>query len=124
MKNTKKIYLLFCLLLTATLNHAYGTVGLDNHEGSVLIKEGVVNGAPKGSSIQAELDGHWLYVTFTENLGIVTVEVLDSCGNEALSIPTPTPNGVNFYIPYAGSYMVVITLSNGDIYYGEFDITD
>ena len=35
-----------------------------------------------------------------------------------------TPNGVNFYIPLAGSYVVNFTLPDGDEYYGEFEVTD
>ena len=35
-----------------------------------------------------------------------------------------TPNGVNFYIPNTGSYVVTFTLPNNDVYYGEFEVTD
>ena len=35
-----------------------------------------------------------------------------------------TPNGVNFYIPNTGSYIVTFTLPNNDVYYGEFEVTD
>ena len=34
------------------------------------------------------------------------------------------PNGVMFYIPNTGSYVVTFTLPNGDQYYGEFEVTD
>ena len=34
-----------------------------------------------------------------------------------------TPNGVNFYIPNTGSYVVTFTLPNNDVYYGEFEVT-
>ena len=35
-----------------------------------------------------------------------------------------TPNGLQFYIPNTGDYIVNFTLPNGDEYYGEFTVTD
>ena len=98
----------------------------NNNDGpsQVEIKTLLVQGLPKTSSFEVTLDGHWLSVVFLENLGRVTVEVLDSGGNDTLTESTPTPNGLNIYIPYAGSYVIYFTLSNGDVYYGEFEVTD
>ena len=92
--------------------------------GPILVQKGSVQGAPKDSSIQATIDGHYLTVVFTENLGQVTVEVSKVSGGETQVESTPTPNGVNFYIYDTGSYIVTFYLSNGDEYYGEFDVTD
>jgi hypothetical protein len=35
-----------------------------------------------------------------------------------------TPNGYQYYIPNTGDYIVTFTLENGDVYYGEFTVTD
>ena len=115
--------LIVCLQASVLLCVANNTCiyGMGNQ---VPIKEAQVQGIPKSSSFDVTLDGHWLTVVFLENLGRVTVEVLDSGGNDTLTESTPTPNGLNIYIPYAGSYVIYFTLSNGDVYYGEFEVTD
>lgn len=115
--------LLFGLMLPAIWNGATGTGFIDDYS-HILIKESMVQGAPKGNSIQATLDGHWLSVVFLENLGQVYIEISEVGGGEAQSQSTPTPNGVDFYITYTGSYIVTFTLPNGDEYYGEFEVRD
>ena len=90
----------------------------------ISIKVTHTQGNPKTSSIQATIDGHWLSVVFLENLGQVTVEVSSTTVGEVETQSTPTPNGVNIYIPATGSYIVTFTLANGDIYYGEFEVED
>ena len=79
---------------------------------------------PKGSSIQATINGHTLSVVFLENLGQVNIQVTMADGGSVHVQSTPTPFGVNFYITDTGSYIVTFTLSNGDEYYGEFEVTD
>ena len=91
---------------------------------AIQIKESHVQGAPKGSTIQASIDGHTLTVVFTENLGQVAVEVSSAVGTSVHYSLTPTPTGVQVYIPDTGDFIVTFTLSNGDEYYGEFTITD
>ncbi|MBO6026796.1 MAG: DUF3244 domain-containing protein [Bacteroidales bacterium] len=97
--------------------------GYDNHS-NVPIKESHVEGVPKGSSIEATIDGHMLSIVFLENLGQVDIEVSLVGGGETQLRSTPTPNGVLFHIINTGSYIVTFTLENGDEYYGEFDVTD
>ena len=63
-------------------------------------------------------------MTFTENLGQVTIDISTATGLSVDFISSPTPNGVMFYIPSTGSYVVTFTLPNGDQYYGEFEVTD
>ncbi|MBR5061652.1 MAG: DUF3244 domain-containing protein, partial [Prevotella sp.] len=87
-------------------------------------KEGNVHSSPRGSSIQASINGHTLMVTFTENLGQVAIEITTSMGDYVDFDSTLTPNGIQFYIPLAGDYIVTFTLPNGDEYYGEFTVTD
>ena len=80
----------------------------------LILKEGNVQGLPKGSTIHAAINGHLLMVTFTENLGQVAVEVTTATGSPVDATLTITPNGVQFYIPRAGDYIVTFTLPNGD----------
>ena len=63
-------------------------------------------------------------VAFTENLGQVDIEVATASGISVQFTSTPTPNGIQCYIPNAGDYVVTFTLSDGDEYYGEFRVTD
>ena len=90
----------------------------------IFIKESTVQGTPRGSSIQASINGHYLTVSFTENLGQVTIEVSTVSGTSVHFTSIPTPNGVQCYIPNAGDYIVNFTLPNGDEYYGEFTVTE
>ena len=118
---------LFVLLVGLLLPTDWcGATLLNSFDGfsHITIKEGSVQGVPKGSSIQATIDGHWLSVVFLENLGQVTVEVTAIDNSEVQSQSTPTPNGIDIYIFYSGSYIVTFTLPNGDDYYGEFEVTD
>jgi hypothetical protein len=103
---------------------AYNEKQITEQCGSILIQKNQVQGTPKDSSIQASINGHYLTVVFTENIGQVTVEVSKVSGGETQVESTPTPNGVNFYIYDTGSYIVTFHLSNGDEYYGEFEVSD
>ena len=119
----KHFILLLGFILPATWCGANSTNTTDNCT-HIQIIEAHVHGVPKSSSIQATIDGHWLSVVFLENLGQVTVEVSSTTVGEVETQSTPTPNGVNIYIPSSGSYIVTFTLANGDEYYGEFEVTD
>ena len=70
------------------------------------------------------INGHALSVVFTENLGTVHVEVTDTNSGFVDLTDMHTPNGYNAYIHHAGSYVVTITLGNGDEYYGEFEVEE
>ena len=119
----KQFMLLLCLLLPIAWCFANGTNTADGL-GHIIIKEAKVQSAPRGSSIEASIDGHMLTVVFTENLGQVAVEVTTATGSPVDATSTITPNGIQFYIPLAGDYIVTFTLPNGDEYYGEFTVTD
>ena len=99
---------------------------MENYDGysAINVKEAGVYEAPKTSSIQAFIDGHILSVVFLENLGNVSIELSTQAGASVDAACIHTPNGVNFYIPNTGSYVVTFTLENGDEYYGEFEVTD
>ena len=117
----KQFILLIGFLLPITWCYAINSE--DGHS-QVPIKETNVHGSPKGSSIQATIDGHVLSVVFLENLGQVHVKLSLAAGGDVDATYIYTPNGVNFYIPNTGSYIVTFTLPNGDEYFGEFEVTD
>ena len=81
-------------------------------------------GSDKSSSIQATINGHYLTVVFLENLGTVYIEVTDTNGGTVAMTDLYTPNGYIANIYNTGSYIVTFTLTNGDEYYGEFEVTD
>ena len=83
-----------------------------------------INRTPLNLSIIASINGHTLTVVFTENLGNVTIEVKDVYGESVDLDLIGTPNGYECYIPLAGHYTVYFKLTNGDTYYGDFDVTD
>lgn len=83
-----------------------------------------VSGSDKSGSINPTLSGHVLTVVFNENMGQVSVEVSTAAGASVQCLSVLTPNGLQVYIPNAGNYVVTFTLSNGDVYYGEFTVTD
>lgn len=81
MRNIK--FKTFILLLGLIFPVAWcGAVGTNTTDGysNITVKEAKVQGPPKGSTIQATIDGHWLTVIFTENLGQVSVEITTATG--------------------------------------------
>ena len=119
----KQLVLLLGLLLPTVWYGVYGTSTMDGIS-NIFIKESSVQGTPKGSSIQASIDGHTLTIVFTENLGQVAVEVTTVSGVAVECLTLYTPNGLQMYVSLAGDYIVTFTLPNGDVYYGEFTVTN
>lgn len=120
---------MLCLILSGAFCYANSTVGKGNEKDgrpvSIELKESTGCGSSdRSSSINPIINGHVLTVVFTENLGQVSVEVATSTGASVQCLSVLTPNGLQFYIPNAGNYIVTFTLSNGDEYYGEFTVTD
>ena len=129
MKKVTKLVLMLCLILSGALCYASGVAGQENEKGKdgtpiVIIENSSHGGTEKGNSIIATLNGNVLTVAFTENLGEVSVEITTSTGGYVQANSCLTPNGLMFYIPLAGDYIVTFTLPNGDEYYGEFTVTD
>ena len=122
LKQIKKTVISLFILISVTC-FASSLGSFDGHS-NVPIKESHVQGMPKGSSIQASIDGHVLTVVFLENLGQVSIEISRVPTGETQVQSTHTPDGVEFYIFSTGNFIVTFTLPNGDEYYGEFSVTD
>ena len=122
MKKNVKLYFLFGIMLLA-LNAVLGMVTNDGYS-NIAVKEGNVNGTPRGNTIEASINGHTLSIVFTQNVGHVTVDVETDTGTPVDSQSLATPDSTQFYIAATGNYVFTITLSNGDEYYGEFSVTD
>ena len=77
----------------------------------------------RSESISADITGHVLTITFNDNVGIAHIVVKDSNGvyidrENVFS----TPDYATFIINDAGYYRMDITLSNGEQYYGYFQV--
>ena len=121
--------LMLCLFLSGAFCYANSSVGKGNEKDgrpvSIELTESTEAGSlDKSSSINPFINGHVLAVAFTENLGQVSVEVATTAGVSVQCLSVFTPNGLQVYIPNAGNYIVTFTLSNGDVYAGEFTVTD
>ena len=121
--------LMLCLILSGAFCYANNAVGKgnekDGHPVSIELKESTGCGSlDKSNSINPFINGHMLFVAFSENLGQVSVEVATAAGATVQCLSVLTPNGLQAYIPNVGNYIITFTLSNGDEYYGEFTVTD
>ena len=127
MKKIAKLVLMLGFILSGALCYASGVAGTENGkgEGSILTRKKAQHGGPdKSGSITPSINGNVLIVAFTEDLGQVAVEITTAAGGYVQTSSCLTPNGLQFYIPLAGDYIVTFTLPNGDEYYGEFTVTD
>ena len=126
MTSFKTFILTSCMLLSAVCCSACGIDATKNCEGVpiTIIKSAGHSGIDKTGSINAQINGHTLSVAFTENLGTVSIEIKDEGGATLDITGMGTPSGYVFYIPLAGRYTVFFKLSNGDEYYGDFEVTD
>ena len=125
MNRIKCIVLLLGIILPTAFSFANSglTTEKDGVE-TIVINQNSNNGEDRSGSISASIDSHILTVSFTENLGQVTIRILNENNISIDCITTPTPTGYQIYIPSAGRYIVTFTLPNGDEYYGEFEVTE
>lgn len=127
MYKLKEMFLMLCFILSGALCYASGEARMEKKGDGITIGliESSTSATPsKGNSIIPTLNGHVLTVVFSENLGQVSVEVATADGATVECLSVLTPNGLQVYIPNAGNYIVTFTLSNGDVYAGEFTVTD
>ena len=116
----KKLFLIICLLGAlgwGTANNIISTDGI-----TIRAAHSVEN--DRSSAISAEINGHSLSVSFTENIGEVDIEIENLEGIIIEYNYMETPSGYLYYIPLAGRYIISFTLSNGDKYSGEFEVVD
>lgn len=129
MYKLKQLIIMFCLILSGALCYAYceDRTKVENEGDGIpieVIEKATYGGLDKSSSIIPTIDGHTLTVVFNEDLGPVCVEVTTNTYSMVDTSLTYTPNGILFYIPSTGEYIVTFTLPNGDEYYGEFTVTE
>ena len=121
--NSKPCLLLLGLFFLVIGDNTRASSLQDAHP--IAVHEINVQGTPKGSTIQAYIDGHYLTVTFTQDIGYVTMELDKVSGPMIFSYPlVQTPDSFQFYVSQTGDYIIIFTLSNGDEYYGEFTVTN
>ena len=121
----KQTILMFCFILSGALCYANTKIEKDGHPVSIELKESTgVSSSDKSNAITPFINGHVLVVAFSENLGQVSMEVTTIAGATEECLSVLTPNGLQVYIPNTGTYIVTFTLSNGDVYAGEFIVTD
>lgn len=90
----------------------------------LVTKENTQNSSNyRSETISADITGHTLTITFNDNVGIAHIVIKDSNGvyidnDNVLS----TPDYATFIINDAGYYRMDITLSNGEQYYGYFQV--
>lgn len=127
MKKATKMMLMLCFILSGAFCIARGEkTTIEAGEGiRIGLIEAISSSEPsRGNSIIPSINGHVLTVVFNENIGQVSVEVATMAGASVQCLSVLTPNGLQVYIPNVGNYIVTFTLSNGDVYYGEFTVTD
>lgn len=73
-KNKHFVLLLGLLVLSAWCS-ANNAAKIVEQSSPISIKTGSVQGTPKGSTIQASINCHYLMITFTQNIGNVTMEL-------------------------------------------------
>jgi len=121
----KQTILMLCFILSGALCYANTKIEKDGRPVPIELKESTGYGSSdKSSSINPIINSNVLVVVFCENLGQVSVEVTTIAGATVECLSVLTPNGLQVYIPNAGTYIVTFTLSNGDVYAGEFTVTD
>ena len=74
----------------------------------IEVKGRNASSSPKGYTIQASIDGHYLMVVFTENIGPVEMEITTVAGAHVQSYWANTPDGQQTYIPNTGDYVKCI----------------
>ena len=124
-KHKTKIIAILLGLLLPTIGYQAKGINLTDGGNPIVINESYVQSTPKGSTIQASIDGHYLTVIFTQDIGTLAMELDKVSGPLIFNYSSvQTPDGYQFYLPLTGDYVITFTLANGDEYYGEFTVTN
>ena len=124
---TKFKTIIFALCLTIVVSLCYANhINYKKADGVpiTISKSTDFGGCDRSSSISASIDGHNLTVNFLSDIGHVWIKITDEAGVTLEIEYIETPTGYLYYMPSAGHYVLVITLSDGDEYEGEFDVTE
>ena len=125
MTKIKTIIFALCLGMVASQCYANRTNNEKNDGVPITITKTVGHGTDdRSSSISASIDGHNLTVNFLSDIGHVWIKITDEAGVTLEIEYIETPTGYLYYMPSAGHYVLVITLSDSDEYEGEFDVTE
>ena len=122
MTKTKTIIVLFGLVLSTLFGSANCLQKCI--EDNTPIKTSGQSGVDRSSSIAASINDHYLTINFLTDIGHVWIKITDEAGVTLEIEYIETPTGYLYYMPSAGHYVLVITLSDGDEYEGEFDVTE
>ena len=120
MKRLSILFMLFSVVLTMEAEQNGFGDGVNVSKVQANIQNGYTD---RSESISADITGHTLTITFNDNVGIAHIVIKDSNGvyidnDNVLS----TPDYATFIINDAGYYRMDITLSNGEQYYGYFQV--
>ena len=125
MAKLKSSLLLAMLSLLIAICSAKNTCSFQTEHVPIYVKAGTQHsGDNKSSNISASISGHTLTIIFTANMGEVLIRIDDENGSHIDCEYIETPNGYIYYIPLDGRYTVEFYFSDGDEYYGVFDVTN
>jgi hypothetical protein len=115
----RKFVSILGLLLMFCVGYSYN---LQDGDDVIIVKGSSGGGTEKdcSSCMSASINGHNFTLAITDNIGQVLIEITTFSGVTINSTSTQTPTGYQCYISAVGNYVVTITLSNGDEYYGKF----
>ncbi|MBQ2907186.1 MAG: DUF3244 domain-containing protein [Bacteroidales bacterium] len=119
----KKLFLLIILSQVVFMTEAKQK-SLEEGVDVLRVHSNIQNGSShRSETISADITGHVLTITFNDNVGIAHIVIKDSNGvyidrDNVFS----TPDYATFIINDAGYYRMDITLSNGEQYYGYFQV--
>ena len=116
----------FMLILMLQISFILGAKQSSTGDGIdiIAVHTSTQNGSTNRSeTISADITGYTLTITFNDNVGIAHIVIKDSNGvyidrENVFS----TPDYATFIINDAGYYRMDITLSNGEQYYGYFQV--
>ena len=121
---TKNFFYLTIVILQFVFVQKVNCMTTDEGVDVFITQSNIQNGyTDRSETISADITGHVLTITFNDNVGIAHIVIKDSNGvyidrDNVFS----TPDHATFIINDAGYYRMDITLSNGEQYYGYFQV--